>query len=127
MRQKELSEGITVTDKYGVPLGTSSKAGWTAVSQTAVSRAVSAFPVMFVPGLIMSRLERTSWLRSNPRLGVPMNLLTVSACLMSALPPSIALFPQMATMDVMDLEDKFKNMKDSKGDALERVQFNRGL
>jgi hypothetical protein len=127
MRRKELTAGIQVRDSHGEIVGTSKKAGFKGVSQTATSRIVSAFPVMFLPGLIMTQLEKTKFLKTNQKLIIPLNLFIISSCLMLALPPSIALFPQIAELNLDGLEDSFKGMKDSKGYDLKTVYFNRGL
>jgi hypothetical protein len=61
-------------DKDGQVVGKSTVAGTYAISQVAISRVSSAFPAVFLPGLIMSQLEKTSFLKRNPRLGMPINL-----------------------------------------------------
>ncbi|KAJ3370885.1 Sideroflexin-1 [Kappamyces sp. JEL0680] len=127
MRRKELVEGIKVQDEDGRVLGTSKTAGGHAISQVAISRIVTAAPALFVPGLIMSQLERTRLLRSRPWLGIPFNLLTVSGSLLVALPFAIALFPQMASLDVSRVEPEFAGLKRANGLPVQRVFFNRGL
>ncbi|KAJ3413462.1 hypothetical protein HDV05_008031 [Chytridiales sp. JEL 0842] len=127
MRRKEIVDGIQVTDASGNVLGKSQTAGYQAIGQVAVSRVATAFPAVFLPGIIMSQLERTKFMRNNPRLGIPMNLLTISGSLMAALPCSIALFPQTASISVNSLEPRFQNLKDANGNRIETVYFNRGL
>ncbi|KAI8903337.1 Tricarboxylate/iron carrier [Gorgonomyces haynaldii] len=126
MRRKELVDGIQVQDQYGQTIGASKIAGQSAISQVAISRIVTAAPALFVPGLILSRLEN-GFLKRHPRLTMPLNLLTVTGSLLVALPCAIALFPQKASMKVEKLEPEFQKMRDSKGNPLQSVYFNRGL
>ncbi|KAI9203505.1 Tricarboxylate/iron carrier [Polychytrium aggregatum] len=127
MRQKELVDGIDIQDEHGNNLGKSTAAGAKAITQVAVSRVATSFPVVFIPGMIMSQLERTRWLRANPRLVMPVNLLTITGSLMAALPCAIALFPQTASMPVSQLEPKFHDLRDANGNPIKTVYFNRGL
>ncbi|TPX45618.1 hypothetical protein SeMB42_g01696 [Synchytrium endobioticum] len=127
MRQKELRDGITVEDEAGNPVGTSSRAGWMAISQVAVSRIATAFPAVMVPGLILSRLEKYPWFTNNPRIAIPVNLATITTSLAAALPCAVALFPQRASVPVTSLEDKFRNLKRADGTAIDKLYFNRGL
>lgn len=129
MRRKEITDGIKVSDEFGKEVVgvTSKKAGLIGVTQTAICRVVSSFPVMFLPGLIMSQFEKTKLLKTYPKLSMPLNLATISACLLAALPPSIALFPQIAKVNVNQLESELTGLKDSRGAPLETIYFNRGL
>jgi hypothetical protein len=121
MRRKELIDGIQVFDDNGKVLGKSQIAGSTAIQQVALSRIVTAAPALFIPGLIMSQLEKTSFLKRNPRAALPLNLLTVTASLMVALPCATAIAPQTASLDVKDAEKEFQNK------GISRIYFNRGL
>ena len=67
----------------------------------------------------MSQLEKTNFLKNNRKLIIPLNLLTVTASIMVALPCAIALFPQKASLNASELEPEFKQHK--------KVFFNRGL
>ncbi|KAI8806286.1 Tricarboxylate/iron carrier [Cladochytrium replicatum] len=127
MRQKELKDGIDVFGPDGVVYGKSQTAGMTAISQVAISRVTTAFPAVFLPGIIMTQLERTAWMQRNPRLGIPINLLTIAGSLMAALPCSVALFPQKASASVSKLEPRFQGLVDKDGKKVETLFFNRGL
>ncbi|KAJ3014429.1 hypothetical protein HKX48_005139 [Thoreauomyces humboldtii] len=127
MRQKELTDGIDVMDDQGKSVGKSTAAGRNAIGQVAISRVATAFPIVFVPSLIMARVDRTAFIRGNPRWRGPINLGVITASLLAALPMAVALFPQKASMKVEDLESKFHGIKGSDGRPLERVYFNRGL
>ncbi|KAH6571701.1 hypothetical protein BASA62_003710 [Batrachochytrium salamandrivorans] len=127
MRQKELKEGIQVQDATGTVLGKSQIAGTHAVGQVAVSRIVTAAPALFIPGLIMSQMERTSLFKRFPRAVGPFNLLTVTGSLLAALPCAIALFPQTASISTDKLEPHLQGLVTSNGSPVDRVYFNRGL
>ena len=55
-------------------LGKSRKAATLAVGETALSRVFNATPIMVLPPLILVRLQKMEWLRSSPRLVLPVNL-----------------------------------------------------
>ena len=88
MRGEEIRQGIDVypvltedekiqKEKNGSgvqSLGKSKKAATLAVGETALSRVLNATPVMAIPPLILVRLQRTEWLKSRPRMTLPVNL-----------------------------------------------------
>ncbi|KAJ3121807.1 hypothetical protein HK098_003348 [Nowakowskiella sp. JEL0407] len=125
MRRKELVDGIDVYNRKGELLGKSTAAGSAAVSQVAVSRVATAFPAVFLPGIVMSQLEKMTWIKRNPSAGIALNLLTITASLMAALPCAVAIFPQEATLKVSSLEPKLAKQLKEKGEDV--VYFNRGL
>ena len=55
-------------------LGKSKKAATLAVAETAISRVLNATPIMVLPPLILVRLQKMDWLKSRPRLVLPVNL-----------------------------------------------------
>ncbi|KAJ3066910.1 hypothetical protein HDU98_009838 [Podochytrium sp. JEL0797] len=127
MRSKELTDGISVFNKDGDVVGKSQSAGWSAISQVAVSRVATAFPAVFLPSVIMSQVEKTKFWKSNPRLHAPLNLLTICGSLMAALPCAIALFPQIAEVSVEKLEPRFNQLRGADGERIKTLYFNRGL
>ncbi|KAI9333457.1 Tricarboxylate/iron carrier [Obelidium mucronatum] len=127
MRSKEITEGISVFNDKGETVGKSQSAGWSAISQVAVSRVATAFPAVFLPSVIMSQLEKTKFLKANPRLHAPLNLLTICGSLMAALPCAIALFPQIAEVSVDNLEPQFRQLRGADGERIKTLYFNRGL
>ncbi|KAF9946181.1 hypothetical protein BGZ72_000560, partial [Mortierella alpina] len=127
MRGKEISEGIDVYDHEGNSVGKSQKAGVSAISQVAISRILTNFPVLTIPPLVLSQWERTAWSQQYPKAAIPINLAVISICLMTALPLAIAAFPQYANVDVKTLEERFWNLKDSKGEPIKTLTYNKGL
>ncbi|KAI9240207.1 MAG: Tricarboxylate/iron carrier [Podila humilis] len=127
MRGKEISEGIDVYDHEGKSVGKSQKAGMSAITQVAISRVLTNFPVLTIPPLVLSQWERTSWAQQYPKAVIPINLAVISLVLMSALPLAIAAFPQYANVEVHTLEERFWNLKDSKGEPIKTLTYNKGL
>ncbi|KAG0098000.1 hypothetical protein BGZ93_001382 [Podila epicladia] len=127
MRGKEISEGIDVYDHEGKSVGKSQKAGMSAITQVAISRVLTNFPVLTIPPLVLSQWERTIWAQQYPKAVIPINLAVISLVLMSALPLAIAAFPQYANVDVHTLEERFWNLKDSKGEPIKTLTYNKGL
>lgn len=89
MRGEEIRRGIDVfpvlseeekaqREKDGggelLSLGKSRKAATLAVGETALSRVFNSTPIMVLPALVLVRLQRTEWLKSRPRLTLPLNL-----------------------------------------------------
>lgn len=153
MRGEEIRQGINIfptlseeekaqREKDGTEvqsLGKSKKAATLAVGETALSRVLNSTPIMVLPPLILVRLQETQWLKSRPRMVLPVNLgmyrmtcgrtrtdmllgliLTTS---IFALPLALAAFPQRQAVQVKSLEAQFwdKGGKDGK------VEFNRGI
>ena len=71
MRQEEIKKGITVETADGKELGASPTAAWSALAQVIPSRIGMAAPSMFIPPVIMSRLERSAMFIKNPWLKAP--------------------------------------------------------
>ena len=55
-------------------LGKSKKAATLAVGETAISRVLNSTPIMVLPPLVLVRLQRTEWLKRQPRMVLPVNL-----------------------------------------------------
>lgn len=72
MRQREMIEGITVKTSDGIEIGASKVAAQSAVAQVVPSRILMAVPGMFLPPLLMSKLETTAFLKKRPFLAAPM-------------------------------------------------------
>lgn len=127
MRSGELTSGIDVFGKgEEESIGRSKKAAWTAVSETAASRVLNSSPVMVLPPLILLGIQRrTSLLQRNPRLGLPINLLSIFVTSLVALPLAIAAFPTMEQLPVDELEDDIGARARKAG--FDHVVFNRGM
>ncbi|KAI2626445.1 Tricarboxylate/iron carrier [Hypoxylon sp. NC1633] len=120
-KAKLATEGKAESD---VPsLGKSRKAATLAVSETALSRVFNSSPIMVVPPLILVRLQRTEWLKRNPRYTLPINLGLILGMSYIALPFALAAFPQRQKISADSLEEEFRGRGGEGG----MVAFNRGI
>lgn len=128
MRYKELQEGVELKNMKGdQSFGKSVIAGKKAVYESALTRVVLPFNVIFFPSIALSILTK---LRLAPKGGLSMKLTEMTLCIMAltvSLPASVALFKQQATLRAEDLEDKFKELKDAQGEEVKEFRFNKGL
>lgn len=108
MRNNELNEGIDVVDDQNNVVGTSKVAAKKALTETAITRMFLPAPILLIPPIVMTLLEKTRFLRSNPRLYLPINAAVVTASFGLALPVAIAIFPQYSKIKRSDLEDSIK-------------------
>jgi sideroflexin-1/3 len=130
MRQQEIKKGIAIETDDGQPAGLSSNAAYAAIGQVVPSRVGMAVPGMFIPPLVMSRLEKSATFIKNPWLKAPttvsflsvytrkvehlvLNLinnilyqqvLLTGLCLTFSTPMCCALFPQKAVITLSELE-----------------------
>eukprot|EP01117_Protostelium_nocturnum_P004802 TRINITY_DN1742_c0_g1_i1.p1 TRINITY_DN1742_c0_g1~~TRINITY_DN1742_c0_g1_i1.p1 ORF type:complete len:347 (-),score=117.98 TRINITY_DN1742_c0_g1_i1:30-1070(-) len=125
MRWNEIQEGIVVRDENGNEVGKSSIAGRNACSQVAVSRCLSSLPCLTIPPILMSIAERTRWYK--PKYAFPLNLATITLMLFTGLPVAVSLFPQQVSINADKLESRFHNLRDSEGNRILRLNYNRGL
>ncbi|KAJ8781350.1 hypothetical protein J1605_011334 [Eschrichtius robustus] len=105
MRYGELEEGIDVLDSDGNLVGSSKIAArhvgrlgarGLALLETALTRVVLPMPILVLPPIVMSMLEKTALLQARPRLLLPVQSLVCLAAFGLALPLAISLFPQMS-------------------------------
>nr|XP_009922284.1 PREDICTED: sideroflexin-5 isoform X2 [Haliaeetus albicilla] len=122
MRHTELEEGIDVLDNNGNIVGSSRIAAKHALLETALTRVVLPMPILVLPPIIMSILEKTSLLRSRPRMILPVQSLVCLAAFGLALPLAISLFPQMSEIETSRLEPEIALATTSK-----TVVYNKGL
>ncbi|XP_072434122.1 sideroflexin-5-like [Chiloscyllium punctatum] len=122
MRHSELEEGISVLDMDGNVIGTSRIAARQALLETAMTRIVLPIPILVLPPIIISLLEKTWILKGHPRLILPMHSLVCLAAFGFALPVAISLFPQMSEIETSKLEPEIKLAASSKS-----VFYNKGL
>ncbi|KAI5864547.1 Tricarboxylate/iron carrier [Durotheca rogersii] len=134
MRGEEMRTGIDVfpvrsqspggdEGESAQSLGKSRQAATLAVAETAVSRVLNSSPIMVVPPLLLVRLQRTAWLRANPRYVLPVNLGLILGMSFLALPFALAAFPQRQRVRADRLEEEFHGRGGDEG----MVVFNRGI
>lgn len=127
MRGKEIRDGINVFTEEGEEVGKSKKAGLSAVSQVAISRILTNAPVLILPPILLSRFEKTEFIKARPKLVLPLNFGLIALCLMTALPAAIAVFPQVGELETTTMEKEFQDLKDSHGKPINKLYFNKGL
>ncbi|KAI3336490.1 sideroflexin-5 [Xylariaceae sp. AK1471] len=120
-KERLAAEGRAESDVTS--LGKSRKAATLAVGETALSRVLNSSPIMVVPPLILVRLQRTQWLRNNPRYTLPVNLGLILGMSYIALPLALAAFPQRQRISAESLEEEFHGRGGEGG----LVVFNRGI
>ncbi|KAB0391264.1 hypothetical protein E2I00_016106, partial [Balaenoptera physalus] len=92
-------QGWLVTGAYsndGNLVGSSKIAARHALLETALTRVVLPMPILVLPPIVMSMLEKTALLQARPRLLLPVQSLVCLAAFGLALPLAISLFPQMS-------------------------------
>ncbi|PWN48372.1 Tricarboxylate/iron carrier [Violaceomyces palustris] len=131
MRWKEISQGVDVfrRDEKGerVKVGESKRAGSRAVAMTAASRILTNIPTLILPPLALTLLQRKRLVPSGGVLARLTNLGLIGTSLLVFLPPAIATFPQVATIQPEKLESNFHGLVDERGEKVKIVEFNKGL
>eukprot|EP01084_Bolivina_argentea_P214498 364125_1 len=121
MRYNEIKHGIDIMDKNGNIIGKSNIAGKYAVLQTAFSRLVLPAPILLFPPYVMKGLESLSFVKSRPKLQLPLNIGVMTFFLWFALPGACGLFPQQSSISIKKLEKEFHGLN------MENIYYNRGL
>lgn len=93
----------------------------------AAARIIWNVPVMIFPPIIMSRLEHLLMVSSSPHLRMLCETAVVTTCLLAAVSPALAFFPQRDSVAVDSLETKFHDLVDKVGRPIARVWYNKGL
>ncbi|KAK1332969.1 hypothetical protein QTO34_006500 [Cnephaeus nilssonii] len=122
MRYGELEEGIDVLDGDGNLVGSSRIAARHPPLPTTLSRMVLPMPILVLPPIVMSMLEKTALLQARPRLLLPVQSLVCLAAFGLALPLAISLFPQMSEIETSQLEPEIARATSSR-----TVVYNKGL
>ncbi len=126
MRKTELDRGIDIVDDEGHHRGKSRVAAHKAVNQTANSRFFLAIPI-FIPPFILYSIERARLMPRNFFLRTNLEILCICFELYFAVPFAIGAYPQLGKVSVSEIEDEFKDLKNSKGDPIKEFIFNKGL
>ncbi|XP_036429841.1 sideroflexin-5a isoform X2 [Colossoma macropomum] len=122
MRHSELSEGVSVLDENGNVVGTSKLAARRALLETAVTRVVLPMPILVLPPMLMTVLERLPLLQRHPRLVLPVHSLVCLCAFGLALPLAISLFPQNSQIHIFQLEPEISAATECK-----ILTYNKGL
>jgi len=127
MRQQEIKKGITIETEDGTPVGLSTSAALAALQQVIPSRIGMAVPGMFIPPVIMSKLDRTATFIKNPWLKAPVTVLLTGFCLTFSTPLCCAIFPQKSTIEFQELEPSLQQEVGAKYPGVTKFYYNKGL
>lgn len=123
MRRNEAVEGVSVYDRRGTLLGKSPEAGKLAIGQTAITRVMTAFPVMVLPPTVYVAFGLQDRIKS--KVGnVLVNAALVGLGMFVFLPLTLAVFPQTIQIPAKRLEP---HIASKVANPDEFVIVNRGL
>ena len=122
MRRQEMNTGIEVYDKSKKVIGTSQIAAFDAIKDTALTRIVLPAPILTIPPLIMTALEKTALFTRFPKSYLPVNATLGALAFALALPLAIGLFPQESSIPRHKLE---KELQAQTNDVI--LFYNKGL
>lgn len=108
---------------------TSNIAAAKGVYSTTASRAILQAPVYFMPPVLIATIPfLKNMVMRNPAVRVPLTTYLVLVSFGLGLPATVAIFPQIAELDVGDVEEEFQGLRDEKtGLPYEKFYYNKGL
>ena len=131
VRSPEIESGIPLLDENFddvAPGQTSSIAAKHGVHSTTASRALLQAPVYFLPPLLMGSVPFLKRIVArNPALSVPLTTYLVLVSFGLGLPATVAIFPQMAEIDVSSVEMEFQGLTGKDGKPITKFYYNKGL
>ncbi|KAL3669015.1 hypothetical protein V7S43_006301 [Phytophthora oleae] len=131
MRQSEYLKGVHVYDENGDYVGKSKRCGALAVASCAAGRIFAAAPILLLPPLIISRIDKHSALFTRPKmrwLRVPTLLGLVGCAIQFSVPLTFGLFRQTAQLDSKYLEPELQHAtRKQDGQPVRVVTYNKGI
>jgi tricarboxylate carrier len=127
MRQREFTDGIELMDEQGRVVAKSTKVAQTAIPMVVASRIAMAAPYMVITPLIVERLSKYNWFQARPWLNAPIQTAICGVILAFSTPLCCAIFPQISSIKVNDLEDSVRLKLQTLPNPPERVFYNKGL
>uniref|UniRef100_A0AAV1TN16 Sidoreflexin n=1 Tax=Peronospora matthiolae TaxID=2874970 RepID=A0AAV1TN16_9STRA len=131
MRQSEYLQGVFVYDEQGDAIGKSRRCGALAVASCATARIFAAAPILLLPPLVISMIEKhsTVFTRSKTRwLRVPTLLGLVGCAIQFSVPLTFGLFRQTAQLDFKYLEPELQQAtRKQDGQPVRVVTYNKGI
>lgn len=129
MRAPEIDAGITLYDEdlktEAAPGLRSNIAAKKAVMETVYSRVILQFPTFFVPPLMMMIPPIAALAASSAAFSITANTFFTLVGFGLGLPAAIAVFPQIGSLEVSDLEPEIRAAAEARG--MKRIYFNKGL
>ncbi|CAI5731092.1 unnamed protein product [Hyaloperonospora brassicae] len=131
MRQNEYRRGVFVHDESGDVVGKSKMCGALAVASCATARIFAAAPILLLPPLVISMIEKHSTVFTRPQtrwLRVPTLLGLVGCAIQFSVPLTFGLFRQTARLDSKYLEPELQQALCKRdGQPVRVVTYNKGL
>ena len=115
MRSEEMTRGISLYDPLGNEAGKSKIAAIKAVNQTAYTRALLAFNMVFLPGFIIGMLHKRWLLPKNTILRSVAELSIISASLLIGLPMTISSYDRVGQIKPNQVEKELRDYKMADG------------
>lgn len=95
--------------------------------QVIPSRIGMAAPGMFIPAVVMGRLEKSATFVKNPWMKAPTTVFMTGLCLTFSTPLACALFPQNASIKLSALEPALQQKAKAKFPGVSTFYYNKGL
>jgi len=131
VRSPEIDTGVPLVNANGedvAPGQTSKIAAQRGVNSTTASRAILQAPVYFLPPVLMGTVPfLKNIVMKNPALSVPLTTYLVLVSFGLGLPSTVAIFPQMAEIDLTDCEEEFQGLVGKDGLPYQKLYYNKGL
>jgi hypothetical protein len=131
VRSPEIESGIPLQAADGSdvsPGETSQVAGRLGVYSTTISRAILPAPIWLMPNVLLATGPIPRYLAQQPAMTVPVTTFLILVCFGVGLPATVALFPQISTIEADKVEERFQHLRDPK--TLQPYQlfyYNKGL
>lgn len=132
VRRPEIGTGIPLLNERGenvLPGSTSSVAAKAGVYSTTASRAALQAPVYFLPPILLATLPPLKrYLTKAPQMTVPITTFLLLTSFGIGLPATVAMFPQISSVDAKDVEERFQHLRDPQTNKPYDVfYYNKGL
>lgn len=127
VRQGELRKGVQVSDAEGKVHGSSVVAAQHGLAQCSLARVLWNIPTLIIPPIVVSQLDKTSLFKGRPRTRLSFLTALSTAAVVVGLYPAQAVFAQKASIPAASLEPQFQNLKDSRGQPIQKFFYNKGL
>lgn len=133
VRSPEISSGIPLLNSDYENISNDGRTSQIAAKQgvysTTASRALLQAPVYFLPPVLMGTIPfLKNIIKRNPAMSVPLTTYLVLVSFGLGLPATVAIFPQMAEIDIKDVEEEFQGLRDPKtGLPYQKLYYNKGL
>lgn len=127
-RISELTEGTPVSDSNGKVYGLSKTAGFTGISQSALTRCILVpCACLMLPPAAKHLMKRVNFFPKNKKVQLLVELGLIYFSIQAALPAALAVYPQQIEIPVSRLEEKFRHLLDESGKPINVLYANKGL